>query len=1119
MNTSMNHAPAYRCNGELVSRETFYAWACDPGRSVVVEACAGAGKTWMLVSRLLRALLDGAQPHEVLAITFTRKAAGEMRQRLNDWLLAFSEQHASVDKRIEELQSRGMGLEQARALAPRLGQLHAQLLQSGRPVQIYTFHRWFFQLLRAAPLELLGELQLSSDMQLVEDWADHEAEVFRRFHAAVLRDPGLQQDFHALVHEHGRSQLRKWLEVAWQKRIELALADEAGRLEKSVPPVAEQWPEFKGLSHPAEMLLQQQVQVALRALASVLGKDKAALARKAADQLVSAFEIQDASLQFLAVRAALYTKADTLRKAVDVPALQAVLPHVEAIHAACEQQAAHEVHLRMVRLSRCFLHELGLYKRANGLADMADLELCAFRLLSNTHLSGWVQERLDARTRHLLIDEFQDTSPLQWHALQAWLSGYAGAGGGASGQRPPSVFIVGDPKQSIYRFRRAEPKVFEAAQVFVREGLHGVLLACDHTHRNAPGVLQLVNTVFEAACKQGEYSGFQAHTTQKTAANTNHPALCFLPTPETPQAIEKGNNNPEASEQEWRDTLTTPRVEPEQARRAAEAEQVAQAVAELVQQQGVPPQDIKVLSRTRAALLALQGALQARGLPFAAAGQYALGDEMVVRDLLALLDVLVSPQNDLSLAHALRSPIFGASDDDLMTLFEATRKSVVEKGVPTSWWQALMALPNPSTPLKRAATLLTQWQLAAQQLPPHDLLDRIVAQGHVRERVATSWPPSLVSQALASIDALVAQALVLDGARYATAYRFVRALRRRSIQVAAPTPQAASALLTVHGAKGLQAPWVFLMDSDPTPKAAETVTLLVDWPVQSAAPLACGFVYSTKRCPPSLLPMLEVENEARQREELNGLYVALTRAESHIVISATPSASKRTAATPSWWSRLLPHAQAWPVPSLVNAANKTNIASATLWQLPVLQTSSSARPGPVSGPASESPLEDPSSHLGQAIHLALQWASQALDEQRRAASPTPPDLLACCQAAAQLHGVPLQEVNAVVQRIWQSPGCQPFYSSPQLRWAGNEVPVLVDGLNQRIDRLVALEEGGQTTWWVLDYKLHPAPQTVEAYCTQLRTYANAVALLQGPNTVRCAFITGEGVFVELPRIP
>ena len=73
---------AYEHNGQPVTREAFYAIACDPQRSVAVEACAGAGKTWMLVSRILRALLDGCAPHEILAITFTKKAAGEMRQRL-----------------------------------------------------------------------------------------------------------------------------------------------------------------------------------------------------------------------------------------------------------------------------------------------------------------------------------------------------------------------------------------------------------------------------------------------------------------------------------------------------------------------------------------------------------------------------------------------------------------------------------------------------------------------------------------------------------------------------------------------------------------------------------------------------------------------------------------------------------------------------------------------------------------------------------------------------------------------------------------------------------------------------------------------------------------------------
>jgi ATP-dependent exoDNAse (exonuclease V) beta subunit len=153
----------------------------------------------------------------------------------------------------------------------------------------------------------------------------------------------------------------------------------------------------------------------------------------------------------------------------------------------------------MVRLGRALLAALADYKRAQGLADMADLERVALVLLRDGELSGWVQERLDARVAHLLIDEFQDTSPLQWHALHGWLSGYAGAGRRRSGQRPPGVFIVGDPKQSIYRFRRAEPRVFEAAATFVREGLGGSVLACDHTRRNASPVIEAINGVFGAA--------------------------------------------------------------------------------------------------------------------------------------------------------------------------------------------------------------------------------------------------------------------------------------------------------------------------------------------------------------------------------------------------------------------------------------------------------------------------------------------------------------------------------------------------------------------------------------------------------------------------------------------
>ena len=164
---------------------------------------------------------------------------------------------------------------------------------------------------------------------------------------------------------------------------------------------------------------------------------------------------------------------------------------------------------------------------------MNDLERGAMALLGDAALAGWVQERLDARIRHVLIDEFQDTSPLQWHALHGWLSAYAGAGGGASSQRPPSVIVVGDPKQSIYRFRRAEPRVFAAVRGFVVEALGGCVLECDHTRRNAPGVLTALNAVFAEAQAAGAYAGFREHTTE--SAPVAEPATPAAPEPTSPK--------------------------------------------------------------------------------------------------------------------------------------------------------------------------------------------------------------------------------------------------------------------------------------------------------------------------------------------------------------------------------------------------------------------------------------------------------------------------------------------------------------------------------------------------------------------------------------------------------
>ncbi|HKX44494.1 MAG TPA: UvrD-helicase domain-containing protein, partial [Burkholderiaceae bacterium] len=868
---------AYQADGRHVERAAFYAIACDPRRSVVVEACAGAGKTWMLVSRIVRALLAGAQPNEILAITFTRKAAGEMRERLDEWLREFAAPEVPRARLVDALCERGVSPAEAQALAPALAGLHERVLDAGRSVEIRTFHGWFSQLLRAAPLELLAEIGLQNDVELIEDPQDHRAEVFRRFHSALLEDAALRADHAALIARRGRAQVRRWLEAAWNRRVEIELADAAGTLDDSVVAAAVHWPELAGLEHPAQQLRTPTWRTALREAASALaGTGTTKLQKKAADALVDALGCDDAQPAFDTAWAALYTAHDRPRprQLGSAPAVVELQERLQRVADQIHQHHSHLDHRRMARLVRVLLAEYAAYKRRGGLADMADLERCALALLRDATLSAWVQERLDARVRHVLIDEFQDTSPLQWQALHAWLGGYAGAGGGASGQRPPALFIVGDPKQSIYRFRGAEPKVFEEAAQFVADAFGGTRLACDHTRRNAPEVLAPLNAVFGAAETAGDFNGFRAHTTEQAAQPSDAPMTAgvrMLPLVPRPPAA---SNDATAGTllPAWRDSLRTPRLEPETVLREREAAWVAAAIRELVDRDGVRPADIMVLSRKRESLRLVAPALQRVHLPFVAVEDVALADSPEARDLIALLDLLASPRHRLSLLQVLRSPLFGATDAELVELATGADANG------TDWWPALCRHRNTAhawtgPALRRAAEWLPRWHDAAQRLPPHDLLDRIVHEGALRERVAATVAAERRAAALDAIDAVLGQALLLDGARYSTPYGFVRALRRRAISVAPTSRPDAVQLLTIHGAKGLEARVVFVMDTDPQAANGETATVLVDWPVAAPAPRRCAFVYSETFCPASLQGLLAAERDAREREELNGLYV------------------------------------------------------------------------------------------------------------------------------------------------------------------------------------------------------------------------------------------------------
>jgi ATP-dependent helicase/nuclease subunit A len=1090
----MSVQPAYRAAGRDCTREAFYALACDPARSVVVEACAGAGKTWMLVARILRALLAGGQPREIVAITFTRKAAGEMRERLHDELRLWAGQTQPVTdaERIQALVDRGLPPAEARALAPALQGLHERLLKAGQAVQIHTFHGWFTQLMRGAPMELLDTLGLHAGMTLVEDIEDLRPELMRRFHAALLDDAERLADYQALAERHGRSRLAQWWALVLDRRTEIELADQAGVLINSVvPATADGRAPIERIRH--DTALRATLAVAAQAAGRHAGKD----AQKSGTRLQAALELDDAEQAFDEAWAALFTDKGTLRKVLeDIAAVGPAEHALLELQATQEQHGAHADHVRLVHLARVLLRQWGETKRARGVADMPDLERCALALLGDSVAAGWVQQRLDAQVRHLLIDEFQDTSPLQWQALQGWLGAYAGAGGG---QAAPSVFIVGDPKQSIYRFRRAEPRVFAAAREFVEQGLGGVVLECDHTRRNHPGVLAALNAVFTQAQLTGAYAGFRPHSTE--VAGPPAPALFTLPdTPRDKPAARRRAKGDEDEPPVWRDTLTVPRSDPEQQPRLAEAALVAAAVHELVSgAQRMAPGDILVLSRTRRTLVLVEEALRTRDIPCIAAEEQRLADLPEARDLIALLDVLASPGHDLSLAQALRSPIFGAGDEHLLALAERAR------GHGGRWWPALRDWADAPPALQPARAWLPRWMQAARQLPPHDLLDRVVHEGDLLGRMLAAAPPARRAQAGAALRGLLAQSLALEGGRYATPYGFVRALRTRALKIRLPGQRDAVQLLTVHGAKGLEARAVFVVDADPKPPPDTDPALLVDWPVHAAHPVCAAFIRQGNRPPPTLAALHAHERAERAREELNGLYVAMTRAKERLVFSRTPPAHAGQDG-PTWWHRSAALAEAW-VPAAPVTGPGLAGGGAPLVQVPVLPDAPPRPSAPMPHEQASSGADDsPSARLGRALHRRLEWAAPGRAAGEGAV------LSAAAAAEFGLDAAMALEVERLAQAILQSPSLARFFDPAALRWAGNEVSVAEAGDLLRIDRLVQLD--GDGSWWVLDYKLSTRPQAAPELRAQLARYRRAVQRLAPGEPVRAAFVTADGRLVE-----
>ncbi len=1110
------------------SSANFYATALDPARSVIVEACAGSGKTWLLASRMLRLLLEGVTPPELLAITFTNKAAREMEERLVSWCAHLAE--CDDQTATEFLLERAVPRERVAELLPRARGLYTRLLTAQPGLNVRTYHSWFGDLIARAPLFS----PYAHDSTLDEAGDELHAEAWRRAGARWVLWTDAQElepdagpsrtpqtlAFRELCALVGVHKAEKLVNACLAKRVEwqaftehctspeeaqtFALQELADALEID-PNEAPQ----DALNRDTALLAQLRGYIELvqdrsdtwAATAGALGElvlqvEEGAPAAAWWDELRLIFLRKDGEARVFKRSAAQDKKRGAERESAAETLHFTLAGRMWEIEAAIAAHAQWELNRLVLSVAQDVLYELEQLKGLRNVHDFADLEWRAWTLVAYDESAAYVQARLDARYRHLLLDEFQDTNPLQWKILQNWLSAY-----GADTAKP-SVFLVGDPKQAIYRFRRADARVFDAARSLLEADFGAVTLIQQHTRRNAQAVVDVVNQVFEPLEASGEFAHFVAHTTARSSEPGEVIVLPLAVATADGETSTIDGASP-AEPQTLRQPLSMPAPDQAPSLHVDEASGVAEKIKALVDRHtldhaapGGPRatqyRDVLVLVRSRTHVHHLEAALAARDVPVISARRGGLTSTLEAQDLQALLGFLIAPFNNLALAHALKSPLFGAADDDLVALASAALKG--EPDV-QDWWPCLQALAAPSAALLRARQLLGEWLGLTGLLPTHDLLDRIYHQADAINAYRASVPPWRAAQVQANLEAFIALSLEVESGRYASVPRFIERLKRYASDAnSAPdegedTRENAVRVMTIHAAKGLEAPIVFLVGANSQHKPAEYADVLVEWLPKEPRPTR--FVaFDTKPKAGIAATWFAREEELAARENLNLLYVAMTRARDLLVLSGV---ARKKAAGTSWYARV---AEVVAETSDSGPDELAPLSEAAADELPALAGSAGRAVAATNKPAA-TPIGSRSNfqttaatRAGEALHAALDIASRGKPIVLLQASP---------------RGLAKPEIELAWRRaheIITAPALSLFFTDANIVQAHNEVELVAHGKLLRIDRLVHTTE----TIWVLDYKLRLTLASAAAYAAQIEQYAAAVALLYAQKTVRAALI-------------
>lgn len=1120
--------------------------ATAPARHASVHASAGTGKTWLLVTRIVRLLLAGAAPAGILAVTFTRKAAAEMLERLNDRLAGLAtDDAAAVDRTL-----RAMGETPSPALRDRARRLYEALLFDPRPVRATTFHAFCQEILQRFPIEAEvppGFELLDNDAELVDEaWDALYAEATQAPESAIAG--ALEQLFDTCgTLANTRQALNDFLShrIDWwaftqTAREPAAYAAAGARRVFGVDPDDDPIETFFAGARPA----------LLAEFATLLGRHDTKTHREHSGAILQALALREATAddsreaRLALVTGALLTKSGEPRKRNSSKALENALGAAgcdrllqlhgllcDALLELRDRLARHAslaLNVAWYRAGQRLLDHYQRIKRERRVLDFADLEWHAYRLLTASGQAHWVQYKLDARIDHILIDEFQDTNPTQWRLLLPLLEELAAG----TGERARSVFLVGDTKQSIYRFRRADARLLSAASEWLEARLGAQRFSLEASRRSAPAIIDCVNRAFADGPLAARLPDFPVHSTHWTDLWGRVELLPPLAAP--PPSADAGGTTAAA----LRDPLLQPRPQPADDRHEDEGRIIAARIRDLVDDgtligptaaaRPLRYGDILILLRGRTHAGAYEKALRDAGIPFLGAARGTLLDNLEVRDLEALLNTLVAPHNDLALAQVLRSPLFAAGDEDLIRLAQ-TRGN--------GWMERLLRIAadgdaDDAAPLARAARLLPAWSAWVGRLPVHDLLDRIYHEGDVLARFEAAASPALKPRVRANLIRFIELALEVDSGRYPSLPHFVARLAElRARADAAPDdapPESGAGdrvrFLTVHGAKGLEAPVVFLADCGRSDRDRSAWGGLVDWPAERDRPETFVLVGRKSGRDRVTADLLARQQAAEQREDANLLYVALTRARQLLFVSAAVTADN---ADQGWYGLLRAQwcpqdAADTPFVHETGAPPATAAAPAApppatvavdprlrerLRIAPALVRIAPSRAGAAVDVRDPAGAGDPDGRTrGIAIHRLLEGLSAAPPRGRTHLLTDIARELQRDVADPELLSW-LQEAEAVTQ----DPALAPLFDAARYERAYAEVPLhycadgaLVDGI---VDRLLVHPHEAH----VIDYKTHAiaadqAEATARHYRDQLRLYAEGARRLWPDRRVRASIL-------------